>query len=367
MSRTVEVDNRRLCQSSIAGCFCPRWLAATFLFLTFVYVGFRVFLPNVGQKAGTVIAIAALSIILWKSKPLRSNTVFWCLLGVVIVQLISWVSGYYHHPGWLPDNPEIDRLGKWFLFVGVAFWLGGRVPNVWCALSLALSGLLLTCFFFDGSINQWYQGIQGQRVSLEIRNAQHTAMFFGVALIGLLCFVRLCFSGGRLAWLTGTAWVVAFTICLLGVVVTQTRAVWLAIVVLTGLAFSILVVAALKGKFSRSARRQGVIAIFSVVALAVIASVTFKDTLQTRLAAENSVMAHAVQGHWEEVPYSSIGTRLHTWRAGLEWFAERPILGWGGEGRGLVIDHTDWLPQHIKKGTAICTIPCWTFLLAMAC
>ncbi|MBY5985176.1 O-antigen ligase family protein [Halomonas sp. DP5Y7-2] len=313
------------------------------------YSALRIFLSDVGQGLGTLCALSALFLILFFSRALRSSAVFWCLLGVVATQSLSWVAGYYHHPDWLPGNPEIDRLGKWFLFVGVAFWLGGNYFNVKLALSLALFGFLATCFFFDGSLEQWVRGMQGHRIDLDIRNAQHTAMFFGVALIGLLFFVRLCFSGERLAWLTGTAWVVAFTICLLGVVVTQTRAVWLAIVVVTGLAFSILVVAALKGKFSRSARRQGVIAIFSVVALAVIAGITFEDTLQTRLAAENSVMAHAMQGNWEEVPYSSIGTRLHTWRAGFEWFAERPIVGWGGEGRGLVIDHTDWLPQQIKE------------------
>lgn len=313
------------------------------------YSTLRIFLSDVGQGLGTLCALSALFLILFCSRCLRSTAVFWCLLGVIATQLLSWVAGYYHHPDWLPSNPEIDRLGKWFLFVGVAFWLGGSYFNVKLALSLALLGFLATCFFFDGSLEQWVRGVQGHRIDLDIRNAQHTAMFFGVALIGLLCFVRLCFSGGRIAWLTGSAWVIAFAICLLGVVVTQTRAVWLAMVVVTCLAFCFFVVAALRGKFSRSARRQGVIAIFSVVALAVIAGITFQDTLQTRLAAENSVMAHAMQGNWEEVPYSSIGTRLHTWRAGLEWFAERPILGWGGEGRGLVIDHTDWLPQHIKE------------------
>ncbi|MGK0545752.1 O-antigen ligase family protein [Halomonas cupida] len=348
MNASVGMNNKQSPVTPFGSGFSPRWLAAVLLFLTFAYAGLRIYLPDVGQRSGTVLAVIALAFILWRGRKLRSSTVFWCLLGVVIAQLISWVAGFYHHPDWLPSNPEIDRLGKWFLFVGVAFWLGGSYFNVKLALSLALLGFLATCFFFDGSLEQWGRGLKGHRIDLDIRNAQHTAMFFGVALIGLLSFVRLCFSGERFAWLTGTAWVVAFAICLLGVVVTQTRAVWLAMLVVTCLAIFILVVAALKGKFSRSARRQGVIAILSIVALAVIAGITFEDTLQTRLAAENSVMAHVVQGHWEEVPYSSIGTRLHTWRAGVEWFAERPILGWGGEGRGLVIDHTDWLPQQIK-------------------
>ncbi|MBY6030308.1 O-antigen ligase family protein [Halomonas sp. DP8Y7-1] len=313
------------------------------------YSSFRVFLSDVGQVSGTLCALSALFVILCRSQSLRGSTVFWCLLGVVLAQVFSWVSGYNSHPEWLPDNPEIDRLGKWFLFVGVAFWLGGSVFNVSLTLSLALLGFLATCFFFEGSLEQWVKGLQGQRIDLDIRNAQHAAMFFGVALIGLLCFVRRCFSSGRPAWLTGTAWVFAFAICLLGVVVTQTRAVWLAIVVVTCLAACFFSVVVLKGSFSRSVRRQGVVVAFCIATLFIIAVITFNDILQTRLATENSVIMSAMLGNWDDVPYSSIGTRLHTWRAGLEWFAERPILGWGGEGRGLVIDHTDWLPTHIKE------------------
>ncbi|MBY5969546.1 O-antigen ligase family protein [Halomonas denitrificans] len=348
MNVSVGMNNKQSPVTPFGCSFSPRWLGAVLLLLTFMYAALRVYTPHIGQKSGTVIAVIALAVILWRGRALRSSSVLWCLLGVVIAQLISWVAGYYHHPDWLPDNPEIDRLGKWFLFVGVAFWLGGNFFNVCLALSLALLGFLAACFFFDGSLEQWVRGVQGHRIDLDIRNAQHTAMFFGVALIGLLSFVRRCFPGGRVAWLTGTAWVITFAICLLGVVVTQTRAVWLAIVVVTCLAACFLTVLILKARLSRSVRRQGIIATVCVAVLFIIAWISFNDTLQSRLATENSVITSAMQGNWDDVPYSSIGTRLHTWRAGLDWFAERPILGWGGEGRGLVIDHTDWLPKQIK-------------------
>ncbi len=316
--------------------------------MTFIYAGLRIWLPDVGQKAGTVIALLALVLILWKGNTIRTSMVFWCLLGVLIAQLLSWWAGYYHHPDWLPDNPELDRLGKWFLFVGVAFWLGGKRKNVWAMLLLSLIGFMATCFLFEGSIEQWLRGLQGQRIDLDIRNAQHTAMFFGVAAIGLLCFSRRCFSLGRLSALTGPIWVVLFAVCLLGVFVTQTRAVWLSLTVTAFLAILVLLIAIFKGRVSRSIKRQGIVALVCILALLGTAGFVFKDTLERRLAAENSVMANAWQGNWEEIPYSSIGNRLHTWRAGLEWFSERPIIGWGGEGRGLVIDHTDWLPQSVK-------------------
>lgn len=272
----------------------------------------------------------------------------WCLLGVLLAQSASWVAGYLHHPYWLPDNPELDRLGKWFLFVGVAFWLGGVRRNVEILLTLVMLGFLATCFFFEGSLGEWLRGVQGDRIDLGIRNAQHTSMFFGVAVIGLLCFSQRCFSAGKFGWLSGPIWSSIFCICLLGVLFTQTRAVWLALLATSLLGTIAFIIVVFKGKASRSLKRQGIVAITCVVCSAGIVGIVFKDTLNNRLAAENAVMANALQGKWEQVPYSSIGNRLHTWRAGLEWFAERPIVGWGGEGRGLVIDHTDWLPQSVK-------------------
>ncbi|WP_239452636.1 O-antigen ligase family protein [Halomonas sp. S2151] len=264
------------------------------------------------------------------------------------MQLTSWVLGYFHHPEWLPDNPEIDRLGKWFLFVGVAFWIGGARKNVEVLLILALLGFLAACFLFEGALSEWLHGIHGQRIDLGIRNSQHTSMFFGVAAIGLLCFSRRCFLSGKAGWIFGPAWAITFFICLLGVLITQTRAVWLALVVVFLIAVTVFVVYIIKGKTSRGLKRQGIFAIICILVAAGAVGFVFKDTLGSRLGAENAVMANAWQGKWEEVPYSSIGNRLHTWRAGLEWFAERPIVGWGGGARGLVIDHTEWLPQSVK-------------------
>ncbi|MBY6112785.1 O-antigen ligase family protein [Halomonas sp. DP1Y21-3] len=319
-----------------------------FLVLSFVYSSLRICLPDIGQKSGTAIALVALFVILWTRSSLRTSTIFSCLLGVVFVQLVSWMAGYFHHPDWLPDNPELDRLGKWFLFVGVAFWLGGMRRNAEALLLFALLGFLAACFLFQGAPDEWLRGLKGQRVDLGIRNAQHTSMFFGVAVLGLLCFSRRFFLTGNRPWVMGPIWIIFFCICLLGVLVSQTRAVWLSLVVTLLLSIAVFLIAVFTGRVSRSLKRQGVIVLLCVLVVSGTGGVAFKDTLGQRLAAENSEIENAWHGKWEEIPYSSIGNRLHTWRAGLEWFSERPIVGWGGEGRGLVIDHTDWLPQSVK-------------------
>lgn len=72
------------------------------------------------------------------------------------------------------------------------------------------------------------------------------------------------------------------------------------------------------------------------------------DVLAQRLAAESHVIAEVLQGNLDDVPYTSVGIRIHSWVAALEWIAERPLVGWGGEARGLVMDHTPWLPTFVK-------------------
>lgn len=51
----------------------------------------------------------------------------------------------------------------------------------------------------------------------------------------------------------------------------------------------------------------------------------------------------------EDVPYTSIGIRINTWQAGVDWGLERPWVGWGSEARSLVIQETAWLPPFVKQ------------------
>jgi O-antigen ligase len=51
--------------------------------------------------------------------------------------------------------------------------------------------------------------------------------------------------------------------------------------------------------------------------------------------------------NFDEVPYSSFGIRLHSWVAATDFIKKKPLLGWGSNGRGLVMEYTTWLPDSI--------------------
>ena len=324
------------------------WVGFTSLAL---YGSLRLLWPQVGEVGGTLMGVLGLGCVLACGKHLRSSGALWLLLAAVFVQLISWTLGYWHHPEWMPDNPQLDRLAKWFLFIGVAWWLGGSTRATLMLWGLALAGLLATTLVADGGIDQWLMGtLHGKRVDFDLQNAQHTAMFFGSGLLGILAFSRRMLASGPWAIARRIGWLIALMMCLTGVLITQTRAIWLALAVVLPL----MAVVALLWNYSRQHRRQAArlsaVVLFGGFVAVVLAGLEFHDVVERRLGDENQIIADLMEGNIDDVPYqSSIGNRIHTWIAAAQWIEERPLVGWGENGRSLAVKETDWLPEYTRE------------------
>ncbi|MEQ6888241.1 O-antigen ligase family protein [Halomonas sp. CS7] len=314
-----------------------------------LFAALRLVLPEAGETAGTLMALAGLIAALAWGKGVRSSAPFWLLLGAIMVQLISWVAGYFHHPEWMTDNPQLDRLAKWFLFIGVAWWLGGSTRLTLWTWAFGVAGFLAAVWLADESLAAWMRGLAGGRVDFGIRNAQHTALFFGAALIGLLCFSQRCLTGGKLAWLRRISWLLATAMCLIGVGITQTRAVWLAMLVVLLVLVAVFGLHHFAGRSTTGFKKSAWIVVAAVCLVVVSAGWAFKGTVEKRLERENAIIVQAMEGDWKEIPYSSIGNRLLSWRASFDWIAERPMVGWGEEGRSLVTTETAWLPPQTRN------------------
>ncbi|UYG01946.1 O-antigen ligase family protein [Halomonas sp. LR3S48] len=322
----------------------PLWLCWLGLLCVLLYAGLRLIEHGLAEQAGTLMALTGLFAVLRWGRGIRGSGPLWLLLAVVVVQLISWSAGYLNHPEWVPDNPRLDRLAKWFLFIGLAWWLWGSTRATLLVWSLGLAGLLGAVFLLEGSLLQWQLGLQGVRAEFPIRNSQHDAMLFGTGLIGLVCFAGRCWRGdGALVWGRRLLWSLALLVCLAGIVITQTRAVWLAVLVVMVLLPALV----WWGSRKSSHRSWWGLAIMALVILA--GAIALHEPVTKRLTNEEHIIAQAMEGDWKSIPYSSIGNRLLTWRAAVEWIAERPLVGWGEEGRSLVIEHTDWLPDKTKE------------------
>ncbi|RAR60211.1 O-antigen ligase [Onishia taeanensis] len=295
-------------------------------------------------------AILGLTMVL-RSADIRGSAPLWLLLAAVLVQLLSWCLGYFHHPEWIPDNPQLDRMGKWFLFIGIAWWLGGRTrPTLWL-WCLAMLGLFLTSITNDVGLDHWQRGLSGHRVDFGIHNAQHGAMYFGTSLLGLLAFSRRALQPGSWSILRRLAWGIALTICLAGVIVTQTRAIWLALLIaLPVMAALVLVSARLMTQRLGVNKKHLVVGGVSALLVVAVLGTAFHGSIERRLGAENQVITELMDGDIDAIdPNSSIGNRIYTWIAATQWIAERPLVGWGANGRSLAVKQTEWLPEKTKE------------------
>jgi len=323
------------------------WLGVAALL---AYASLRMTWGEAGEAGGTLMAVLGLAAVLIYGRGIRRSASLWLLLAALLVQTLSWGLGYLHHPQWVASNPELDRLAKLFIFIAVAWWLGGSTRNTLLLWGVALAGYLVASFTLGDGVQEWLRGLGGQRVGFGVRNLQHGAMLFGVALIGVVIFARrFVMSDGTVVGWRALIWLVVFGLCVTGIFIGQTRAVWL------GTLSSFLVAAGLVGVWryrqghGRRLVRPLLISLAVVVALSTLVGVAFKDPMLERVTKESEVIAQIVRGDVEAVPYTSIGIRIHTWVAASEWIAERPWVGWGGQGRSLVIDHTPWLPDFVKE------------------
>ncbi|WFM69798.1 O-antigen ligase family protein [Halomonas sp. CKK8] len=317
-----------------------------------LYAGFGILWPSVGSPAETLCALLGLGMVLGYGTGLRSSGPMWLLLAALLVQTLSWGLGMWHHPEWVGGNPKLDRLAKVFIFMAVAWWLGGSTRNTLLVWSLALVGYLVASFTHGNGLQEWWAGLQGERVGFGIRNLQHGSMLFGVALLGLVVFTpRFGRIGGRwVPWRLAVP-VLLICLCLVGIAIGQTRAVWLALVLAMLAAGGLWLVWVLTCSRVKRAYlvRPLMLAAVGLLVTMIALAVVFQGTFSERLSHESSVVREILQGDFGAVPYTSIGIRIHSWRAALEWIAERPLVGWGSEGRSLVMDHTAWLPEEVKE------------------
>ena len=275
------------------------------------------------------------------------SRVFWFLWLAVVLQVATWILAQSSHPEFAEPVPSLDRLAKLFIFILLAWWLAGSTRNTLCFWSVASLGVLLSPWLSGDGFREILQGLQGARIDFDLRNAQHTSLFFGSVLIGLLAFHRRALMAPRFRTALRIGWLLAVALSAIVVFITQTRGAWLALLI------ALLVASAGATLHFRKRLAQHwkwLLAALAFLALATaLLTPLAADIVTNRVGYESEVVEMLLNGEVENLPYSSIGIRIHTWRAGWEFFLQHPVLGWGGNGRTLVIAHTPWLPDSVKR------------------
>lgn len=325
----------------------PRWMEYAGFMALLAYGFFNLLWPDAGKLMQIpAVALGLIAFFTW-GKEHRTTFPVWLLIAALGIQSLSWVLGYFHHPEWIPDNPRLDRLGKLFMFIAFAWLLSGSTRNtliLW--LSAALGFMLAT--FVQGHATDWLHGLNGQRVDFDMRNAQHTAMFFGTVLLGMICFSPRMLKAGHSALMWRAVWLLLTILCLTGLFITQTRAIWLAT------SFALVVVVLAWGlhrfRYRQTVSGRNMTLGGGALILLIAGSLWAANGIITnRLSAESEVIQAVMAGDLADVPYTSVGIRIQTWRAASEWIAERPLTGWSSNGRSLAVKETAWLPNFVRE------------------
>ncbi len=276
---------------------------------------------------------------------LKSDLVFKLLiLAILIPWLLFGINALIDYETAIKYRSTNDLL-KLFLFLPLAWWIGGSRAGAIRMLTIAFLGLI-TAVALDPNLMQSLSKLcAGQRVDFDIYNAQHGALFFGLVII-------FCISGFSqrdpnepiVSW-SNALLLLAGLVSLIGVVGTQGRAAILALFVCGMVA---VVQTILKNRYIF---RDTATMLKGFLVLALITGMltwSAKEILDNRVIIEETTVQMLLSGNLEEIPFDSNGIRIHSWAQSLNWIVERPVTGWGLKARSDVIQLGGRFPDNLK-------------------
>jgi O-antigen ligase len=287
-------------------------------------------------------------------RKIRQDPLFWLML-VFLAYLI--LTGFWLSLD-LPEGIESRIKAKRYYYKAfalfmVSFWIGARKNGGWILLAAFIAGVL---FYLASTTpaSEWIAGWNGQRVDFGILNAQHTGLIFGTMLLCLLFFSPRLFTATPLVLKPVFVMILILLagLALFGVLVTKVRAVWL------GLGAALMTLAVLSSFLLffnhalRSSWSKFVFISFLLTSLTLIAGLCvfdMEERIFPRLLEERSEIAHVIEHQTSKgIGMSSVGVRIASWEAAIDWIGERPWLGWGPGTAGHLINRSPRFSDEFK-------------------
>ena len=346
------LDNMRLARSSKNN--VRQWLGFVFALLVFAFpmvwfisgasntiidkmirVMFVLFLLNVGLPR-----------VYYKDK------LIWLCALLVLTLVVGYIWQRFSVPQELLSGSSARKFIPAFcLFVVVAYGISAA-PKVSPFFLLIIAGAGLLIHLSSVPSDVWMAGWQGQRLDFGFRNAQHTSVILTTGLLaGALFLLRLRSSRSKRAWLP-LLLLAGFTLLMIfGVAATQTRAAWFGLILSVVVLLLFCAVALLIGRRSLRWRELIRVAATGASVLLVGSAVIYfgTDTITKRLHGETVNTATITEAaQLKTTPRTSSSIRIGTWSAALEWIAERPVFGWGGDGGAKLIEQSPYFDETFQ-------------------
>ncbi|MUK67931.1 O-antigen ligase family protein [Aliivibrio fischeri] len=271
------------------------------------------------------------------------------LLLSLILQVLSWINATIQIPQLAQTTPDFGNLANMFFFIFIAYWLKGQKKSVYLLWIMMLIGFILSFYIHSTNfIQDLLNGSHGQRIDFNVNNAQHPALWSGIATLLLSYFtikhIYLAFqSGKRNKHLSISAILTFVNLFFIFIIfATQTRQVFLGLIV-TSIIGPVSYILIQKNKPSWKL-------ILPLVLITLISLFTISNipSLEKRTANEENTYKALLSGDINQVPYNSSGVRINIWYEALGWIKERPILGSDQNIRDDVISLSTRIPKKVR-------------------
>ncbi len=315
---------------------CPPAINGLLLVLSVLFVA-QMLLPF-GKVKAIDIAFYLFGLIVFfgYAGSLRRSLPAWAMLAAIVQLTVTWLFLLKDFPDIARSGPSLEDYLDKFGFIFIAVVLAGR--DRWAMTYLGvLGGLVIAMpWILGGGLTDFTRGLESAiRVGFGV-NPIRAAMYYSLALLGLLAFAPRIFLRPRFRWGRFVLWGLVVAYCLLCIVTTQTRGVFLALSVVLVLGFILLITL---GRASRGTKAV-IVGLFAGVVLVptlVATSTGVLDKTMNRVASEMVVFDKMEAGNFEAMPDSSWGLRAQFLNIGLERIAERPLVGWGYRAGRMVL------------------------------
>jgi O-antigen ligase len=335
-----------------------KYLSIFFLVIIFIFSFTRFLEPSTHKLSQGILGLGFLYLLIKNPGNIRKDPMFIIFYCIVLTQIATWLSMKFYHPEYTYVVPKIDRLGKLFTFLPIAWWLKDNKKYINTVLILAAMGFIISLFTHSVFIDQINMALNGERIDFGIRNSQHPSMVFGI--IFLFSFFYLVYGKIKENFLWVTLSIIFLLISIAGLIATQTRQSFLSLLIalIILLVFS-LVISIKKRKLNLKEK----IAISGTVVFLVFIAI-FSIGQQNRNDGEGIMtVANSLTEPVENISFTNIeefaqyyikrqtntssGTRIQLWLGSLPWIAKKPFLGWGSGGQTIAIKQSKILPKSI--------------------
>ena len=327
----------------------PLPLIAIGVLTTLFYVFSKPHFDDFSDFNKLVLSVSGLISIKIYAAPVWKHPVFHMFWWALLLAVCHWFFLTLALPDLAGDYPKLDHIARLFVFIIFAWWLAGSTQNTLLFWSIASAAVVLAPWIAGDGLADFQRGFLGERIGFGIRNVQHSAMFFGTVLLGLLIFLPRLLRAPLQHYGKLSLWVLAFIIIIAGVIISQTRATWLGVIagLLTAL-FLIFI------EHRKSFSKKYLLIFFILSACLAILIITNSSLVIERATAELDTIQALLRGDWSSVPLStsevrsSVGERLYSWRAAIDMIAQRPLLGWGEQGIDYLFDNIQYNQAHYQ-------------------